>query len=87
MDLRETKIDLRGKTEDEKREIFDKIKPFATGYCRGHISISCIEKNIGLIGNRTFRMHECYSVSSDLRFEVHLHDFAFPMLPYKAIEV
>lgn len=87
MDLRETKIDLRSKTEDEKREIFDKIKPFATGYCRGSISIKCIEKKIDLLGNRIFRMHKCYSVSSDLRFEVHLQDFSFVLLPYKAIEV
>jgi hypothetical protein len=87
MDLRESKIDLRDKTNEEKQEIFNKIKQYATGYPKGHTSISEIEKWIGLIGVTTFNMHECYSISSDNRLEVHLHEFSFVMLPYKPIVI
>lgn len=87
MDLKETKIDLAGKTLAEKKEIFDYIKQYATGIPKGHYSIKCVEKTESLIGLNAFRGHTCYAITADNGIWIHLQDFAFIMLSYKAITV
>ena len=77
------KIDLKEKSNEEKYNILQQIKPLATNYCSGSYSISCIEKSYSLIGLSALDSFTCFSVSTDKRFEAHLHDFSFSVLPYE----
>ncbi len=81
------KIDLKGKTNDEKYDVLKWLKPLATNYYKGHYSISEIEKTYDLIGKNALNGFTCFSVSTDKRFEAHLDDCAFIQLPYESLEV
>lgn len=81
------KINLKGKTNEEKYSILKYIIPLATNYHRGHYSISKIEKTYSLIGSNALNHFTCFSVSVDKRFEAHLDDCAFIQLPYESLGV
>jgi hypothetical protein len=81
------KIDLKGKTNDEKYHILNWLKPIATNYCKGHFSILEIEKTYSLIGNNALNGFTCFSVSTHKRFEAHLGDYAFIQLPYEKLKL
>ncbi len=79
------KIDLKGKTNDEKYDILKWLKPLATNYYKGHYSISEIERTYDLIGKNALNGFTCFSVSTDKRFHAHLDDYAFTQLPYESL--
>jgi hypothetical protein len=81
------KIDLKEKNNIEKYDILKLIKPLAENYHRGHYSIFKIETDYSLIGEQALNGFTCFSVSTNKRFEAHLNDYAFDLLPYKSINI
>lgn len=81
------KIDLSKKTNEEKYKILQWLKPLATNYTRGHYSIKMIDEDYNLRGANALNGFKCFSVCDNNRFEAHLNDFSFTLLPFKSLNV